>query len=324
MKLRDLGERSIISRLASITGLPYKDDCSYIDEGDHYILITTDVIRKETHIPDGTDPELAGRFMASINLSDIAAMAGVPQYFMTAYSLDPDLDMDYVESIERGMMSVLRKYSVDFIGGDMKEGDDLTLTGIAIGRQTKKLTRKRSDIAKGQMVGYTNRIGRAASGYIFYKSGYDRKRGIFMLLGVEPRITEAIKMSEYGAKFMMDLSDGLYSSLDQMKQDYGVGFRIVRDEIVFDESVSKASEISGSDVYDISANYGGDYEILFTVDESDYKDFQAAMDSEHIEVHFIGETWEGDNIIFDGRSWHRIVGRGYEHFSEKPKLGRIE
>ncbi|MCY0852378.1 thiamine-phosphate kinase [Thermoplasma acidophilum] len=323
MKLKYIGERSIISKLASITGLPYKDDCSWVDEGDHYLLITTDSIRKETHLPDGTDPHLAGRFMASINLSDIAAMAGHPISFMTAYSVSPDLDMEYLEAIEEGMMSVLRKYSVDFIGGDLKEGDDLTLVGIAIGRQTKKLTRKRSDIAKGQMVGYTNRIGRAASGYIFYKSGYDRKRGLSMLLGVEPRISEAIKMSEYGARFMMDLSDGLYASLDQMKQDYGVGFRIVRDEIAYDDSVNKASEISGSDVYDIAGNYGGDYEILFSVDEANYKDFQAAMDSEHIEVHFIGETWNGDNIMFDGNAWHPIIGRGYEHFSEKPKLGRI-
>ncbi len=233
MKLGDLGERKIISVLSNITGLPYKDDCSFIDNGDSYFLLTTDVIGQKTHMPKGSDPYLIGQFFASINLSDIAAMAGKPLAFMTAYSISPDTEMDFLEDLEQGMMKTLKRYNTDFIGGDLKEGDDITLTGIAIGTQTKKLTRKRSDIAEKQMVGYTNDLGRAASGYIFYN------------------------------------------------------------------------------------------EILFSIDEKDYKDFSSAMESEHINVNFIGETWKGDNIIFDGESWSEIEDRGYEHFRPSPHMGKI-
>ncbi|MGC8609264.1 MAG: AIR synthase-related protein, partial [Thermoplasmata archaeon] len=174
-----------------------------------------------------------------------------------------------------------------------------------------------------QMVGFTNSLGRAASGYIFYKSGYRSKMGIEMMLGVRPRIREAQIMSEYGAKFMMDLSDGLFASLSQMKHDYGTGFRIIRDEIKYDRNVQKASEISEADIYEIAAGYGGDYEILFSIDEKDYKNFEAAMETEHINVNFIGETWKGDNIIFDGESWSKIEEKGYEHFRPSPRIGRI-
>ncbi len=323
MKLGDLGERKIINMLSGITGLQYKDDCSFIDNGDNYFLITTDVIGQKTHMPKGSDPQLIGQFFASINLSDIAAMAGKPLAFMTAYSISPDIEMDFLERMEQGMVKILKRYDTDFIGGDLKEGDDITLTGIAIGTQTKKLTRKRSDIAEKQMVGYTNDLGRVASGYIFYKSGYMTKMGIEMMLGISPRIREAQIMSEYGAKFMMDLSDGLFASLSQMKNDYGVGFRIIRDEIKYDKNVEKASEISEAGIYDIAAGYGGDYEILFSIDEKDYKDFASAMESEHINVNFIGETWKGDNIIFDGDSWSKIEDRGYEHFRPSPQMGKI-
>ncbi|MGC8609263.1 MAG: AIR synthase related protein, partial [Thermoplasmata archaeon] len=149
MKLKDLGERKIIDILSNITALSYKDDCSFIDNGDSYFLLTTDVIGEKTHMPKGADPYLIGQFFASINLSDIAAMAGKPVAFMTAYSLSPETEMDFLESLERGMVNVLKEYDTDFIGGDLKEGCDKSLTGIAIGEQTKKLTRKRSDIAEG-------------------------------------------------------------------------------------------------------------------------------------------------------------------------------
>nr|WP_010917260.1 thiamine-phosphate kinase [Thermoplasma volcanium] len=266
---------------------------------------------------------MIGKFFASINLSDVAAMAGIPISFMTAYSISPEIEISFLEDIESGIMKVLKMYDVDFIGGDLKEGMDLILTGIAIGKQKKTLTRKRSDIGRKQMVAYTNKLGRAASGYIFYKSGYDSVEGINMMLGITPRLEEARIISEYGAKFMMDLSDGLYSSLNQMKADYGVGFKIVEDEVVYDDSARKAAEISGASVYDIACGYGGDYELLFTVPEENYRDFAQAMESNNIEVHFIGETWEGENIVFDGKTWTKMKDEGYEHFRPKPQLGEI-
>jgi thiamine-monophosphate kinase len=83
-------------------------------------------------------------------------------------------------------------------------------------------------------------MGRAASGYIFYRTGYRPDLGINMMLGISARIREAQIMSEYGAKFMMDLSDGVFASISQMKSDYGIGFKIVENELKPDRNVAKA------------------------------------------------------------------------------------
>lgn len=319
-----MGERQIINNIFKGFEMKQeKDDCALIDLGEDYLLLTTDIIRETTHIPAGAKPRQIGRFAANINLSDIAGMAGVPLGMLVSYLVDPNADETYFKEIVGGIHDSLKIHNAEILGGDTKEGKELVISGTAVGRQKKELTRKRSEIARGQILGVTNNLGRAASGYIFYRSGYQKSRGIDLMLNITPRIREAQIISEHGGKFMMDLSDGIYSSISQMSSDYGVGFRIVEDELPVDPNVKKASDISGASFTDIMCSYGGDYELLFTIDNDNYKDFMAAMESEKINVNFIGDVWNGDNIIYNGSHWTKITHSGYEHFHAKPVLGSL-
>jgi thiamine-monophosphate kinase len=314
-KLKELGEREIIDRLRKRFRLKSpQDDCALIEDGDSYLMITTDVMNFKTHIPKGSTPELAGTYFANSNLSDIAAMAGKPEYFMTAYSLNPSTDYEFLEKFESGVIRSLKRYDCDFAGGDLKEGEGLTMTGIATGRQKKNLTRRRSDISADQIIGVTNTLGRSGAGYVFYEHKYRVPSALKMMLDISPRIREAQIISEHGGKFMMDLSDGLASSMRQMKNDYGVGFRIVQEEIPVAREVAKAVSLSGRPESDFTLGFGGDYELLFSIDNRNYGDFMIAMESEKIAVSFIGEAWNGENIVYDGSSWIDLKQHGYEHF----------
>lgn len=324
MKLRDIGERGIIEGIFRDHGIRgEKDDCALVEQGDDYIMLSTDILREKTHIPMGAKPRQVGRFAANMNLSDIAAMAGEPIGMLTSYLINPEAEESYFKEIVAGVNAALKAQNAEILGGDTKEGDELVISGTAVGRQSKKLTRKRSDIAKGQIVGVTNVLGRAASGYVFYRSGYLKNAGIDLMLNFSPRIREAKIISEFGGKFMMDLSDGLYSSISQMKLDYGLGFRIVEDELPPDRNVKKASDISGATFTDLMCAYGGDYELLFSVENSNYRNFMDAMESEKIKVSFIGDVWDGDNIMYNGSHWSKISDRGYEHFQGKPRIGKF-
>ncbi|HKJ96185.1 MAG TPA: AIR synthase related protein, partial [Thermoplasmataceae archaeon] len=98
MKLKDIGERRIIDRLMSMHSKQVpKDDCALIEDGEDYLLLSTDVITPLTHAPKGASPEQIGSFFANINLSDIAGMAGEPIGFMSAYSASPDTDIEFFE-----------------------------------------------------------------------------------------------------------------------------------------------------------------------------------------------------------------------------------
>lgn len=315
IRLKDLGEREIIERLRKkFKFTSPKDDCALVDDGDNYLMLSTDSINFKTHIPKGTRPELAGSYFVKSNISDIAAMAGIPLTFLSAYSLNPNTDYEFLERFESGMVRALKEYDCEFSGGDLKEGEGLTMTGIVLGRQKKTLTRKRSDITADQVIGVTNSLGKSAAGYIFYKHNYRKQAAIKLMLDIKARTREAQIISEHGGRFMMDLSDGLASSMRQMKNDYGIGFRIVQEEVPLSAEVAKASELSGKSEIDLALGFGGDFELFFSIDNTSYRDFRSAMESEKIGVSFIGDAWKGDNIIYDGSSWKDIGLHGYEHF----------
>ena len=54
VKLKDIGEREIIDRLRKTFKFTApQDDCSLIDNGRSYLMITTDSINFKTHVPSG-------------------------------------------------------------------------------------------------------------------------------------------------------------------------------------------------------------------------------------------------------------------------------
>jgi thiamine-monophosphate kinase len=319
VKLKDIGERNLIHGIFKDFKISQqKDDCAIIDNGDEVLLLSTDIIRESTHIPKGAKPRQIGKFAANINLSDIAAMAGQPVGMLVSYLLSPEMEEAKFREIVSGVNDALKAFDAEILGGDTKEGEETVISGTVLGKQQKSIVRRRADISKGQILGVTHNLGRAASGYLFQKHGYQKSRATDLILDITPRIREAQAISRNGGKFMMDLSDGLFSSISQMKDDYGLGFRIVEDELPSDRNVKKASDLSGISATEIMGGFGGEYELLFTVENQHYKSFMEAMESEGVKVSFIGDVWEGKNIIYNGKNWADITNRGYEHFSKRP------
>lgn len=324
LKLKDVGERNLIRQISErfMKG-GASNDCAVIESGREYILLSSDLASTHTNIPRGAPPLLIGEFAASINLSDIAAMAGIPLGMIVSLSVSPELEDSYIYRIMEGIERKLRLYDAEILGGDTKEGPALSITGTAVGKQKRSSTLFRSNVRKGQLLCVTGKLGRAASGYVFQKTQYNRSAGIEMMMDITPRIREAQIIAEHGGKFMTDLSDGLFSALSQMKADLSIGAKVVEDEIPVHQSVRKAAELSGAARLALSSNFGGDYELLFTIDNSSYADFKSAMESEKISVSYIGETWDGDNILFNGENWSPIKMKGYEHFTEMPEIGNF-
>ncbi len=317
MNARNKGEREIINKIFENAGIyAPKDDCSIIPGKNRHKLLTTDSITLRTHIPEGVSAFDAGVFFVNINLSDIAAMAAEPEVFMASFVIRDDMSEEYISEFAKGMRSALDKFKVQYIGGDTKSGDDNVFTGFCMGEQIKDRIRKRSDIGKDQIVCVTNSIGRVGAAFLNYKHGVDLKNST-EIVRIEPRIHEAIELSKHGARFMMDISDGLFGSISQMKDDYGIGFRIVQSELPLHPSVFKASERYGISALEIGCNIGGDYELLFTIENENFGDFSKQINELGIQVSYIGTTWDGENMIFDGEMWSKIDKKGWDNFSKE-------
>src|SRR5204863_8362413 len=99
----EIGERALIrhlrSRIPSDPGVivGVGDDAAAVETGT-LTLVTTDVLVEGIHFRrDWSPPRLLGRKALSVNLSDIAAMAGLARFATVSLCLPPDVPLAFVD-----------------------------------------------------------------------------------------------------------------------------------------------------------------------------------------------------------------------------------
>ncbi len=307
-RLGDIGERKAVDIIRGLYGYgwPYEDSF-FFPSGNRYVLVTTDSITGSRHVPQGASPERVGYFLAAVNLSDIAAMAGRPLYLLTSLILPRGTTIDYLKGLERGIGRCLDRYGARMAGGDLKEGP-LALTGIAIGEVEKGRMLRRDSMHCGDLLCVTGRLGRNAAAYYMWK-GTGQGRWAEAVLRIEPRIPEARLLARLGATSATDLSDGVYSSIAQLGGSSGRGFEIKYDSLPVDRLALKVGRSLGIGIEELALNFGGEYELLFTIPRDRYGEARKRLD-----ITCIGRVTKGSNILIkDGRRT-RINDAGYEHF----------
>jgi thiamine-monophosphate kinase len=313
MEIGKIGERKLIEMIRGEYSYAWSNsDSAYFDAGKKRILITNDSITKSTHMPEGADPDDFGYFFAAINLSDIAAMGGTPKYFMSSLILPSSLDSKYVLALERGIRRCLNRYDVKMIGGDTKKGRELALTGIAIGEVDKSTMMHRLRMNAGEALCVTGDLGKNAAGYQGWKAG--SKDGAKMLLAVEPRIKEGKFLSKNGVKAAMDLSDGVYSVIHQLRSATGLGFEIFYDKIPVSPEALSASRRYGTSIEQLCLNFGGEYELVFSVKESALEKLRKDAHSRGIKITKMGRIIHGKSVLIKDSKRINISKYGYEHF----------
>ena len=111
LTVKDLGEQGLLPILqkycpAEIIG----DDGAILCLKDGYsLVVTTDVLVNNVHFSDlTTSPEDVGWRAAAANLSDLAAMGAEPLGITVGLALTPDLAIDWLEGLYRGLSSCLQ------------------------------------------------------------------------------------------------------------------------------------------------------------------------------------------------------------------------
>ncbi|MCX8173548.1 MAG: thiamine-phosphate kinase [Thermoplasmata archaeon] len=322
MKLEQMGERGIIRKLGEIFGeRAIEDDCAILHVGgSYYMLFTTDTVNQKEHIPFTATPWQIGYYACAVNLSDIAAKGGEPQGLLFATTYPKEMDMECVLEIARGMADCAGMYGAAVLGGDTKEGENLTIAGVGIGRVHRSMLMRRRGAKPGDAVYITGTVGRGGTAFVKLQHGYEQKNATKELLEITPRITLARQIARLGVvTSAIDTSDGMAAALQQLGELNSVGFQIVWDEKfpVYPDALRVASKF-GIDPSDFIF-YGGDYEILFTIDGSFSDEFEKKARKKKFPVTRIGRVTQGKSIALkqaNGRTLD-LTRYGYEHFHRK-------
>ena len=335
MKVQALGEFGLIDLLAEmISGAqdkgarPYKklligigDDAAAWKGEPGTQLVTTDSLFQDVHFRLETTPwyELGWKSLA-VNLSDIAAMGGVPEYAVISLGLPPDTEVEDVKSMYQGMLDLARKYGVALIGGDTCRAPLVSITVTVLGSARDKDGRvlTRSAARPGDKIAVTGALGGAAAGMemldkklkLAAESSSQLRRAF---LQPEPRVAEGQSMVKLGVRAAIDISDGLMADLKHICDASKVAARVEADKVPVAPAV-KAHFAERA--LDLAMGGGEDYELLFTASGEVIDKVKAELSCP---VTIIGEILAGepgDILMVDAGGKPVSPGKaGWEHFN---------
>jgi len=301
----------MIGKIRRCSGLGPGDDAACIDADGVKIVIATDIVTKERHMPRGMTMEQFGWTAAAVNFSDIASMGAAPLGILAAVSLPPETDEGVFYDIMEGMDQCAEFCGTEVIGGDTKSGP-VSVCGTALGIcRNPPLTR--SGAEPGDIVAVTGTLGSAGAGWYAALNDIDEKDAISSVMLPIPRVKEGLFLSENMiATSCMDISDGLSTTASAVCRSSNVGMDIMWESLPRGTGVGTVAKKLGISEKGLMLDSGGEYELLFTF----RKEYLDTLHSSDIDFSVIGIVTSGDSayLIENGRK-ERMENRGYEHFT---------
>jgi len=320
-----IGKRAVCRRSEIVTGIG--DDCAVLDAGeDMRFLVTTDMLVEGTHFLRGkiTAQQLGYKSLA-VNLSDIAAMGGVPFAAFLALGLTADLDEIFLDGFVDGLLECAGQHDVDLAGGDTvaPPGEVVTcLTVIGKAPASAILTRAGARPGDRIMLGGPVGDSRAGLHLVLGESAGDlaadeRRRLLDAHLQPRPQVALGRLLSErHMASAAIDVSDGVAQDLSHICKASGTGAELDCGELPLSDAARKLAAAAGEDAVDWGLGGGEDFVLLFTVEDGSEREVIDACRSElGIEVRAVGQITERLGIRIK-RDEHWTEGRidGYDHF----------
>lgn len=335
-EISSLGEFGLIEHLtknielqnaSSILGVG--DDAAVIDQFGKQTVITTDLLVEGVHFDLMYTPlKHLGYKSVIVNLSDIYAMNAIPTQIILSIGFSNRFSLEALTEFYDGVYAACEKYGVDLVGGDTTSSQKGFIISVtAIGEVAPDKYVKRSTAQKGDLLCVSGDLGAAYVGLLFL----EREKKIFMespgvqpdlegesyvigkLLKPEARkdIVEFFAAKEITPTSMMDISDGLSSEILHICKDSNLGCVLYEEKIPVSEEMKKAAFKFEIDPTACALSGGEDYELLFTVSQSDYD--KLVLHEQISVVGYMTEPEQGAHIITKGGGKHVITAQGWNH-----------
>jgi thiamine-monophosphate kinase len=264
-------ENRIFNHTTSMLGIG--DDCSVQEIGDkQYLLNTTDLMLEDVHFLRSkiTASDLGGK-LVEVNVSDIAAMGGVPTSAFFSAALPSDFTRDDCRQLIKGLNEKLREYAIDLLGGDTTHSSEKIVLNLHVqGLVAKDHIKLRSTAKVGDIVCLTGIVGDSAIGleYIKNQSLENANKHYFLKQHHSPKahLREGIWLGKHSeVHAMMDVSDGVFQDIQKMTSASQVGAEIHFDKYPFSKKGQEFFLGLSKEKYYSLINGGEDYCLLLTV-----------------------------------------------------------
>jgi thiamine-monophosphate kinase len=351
--LAALGEFGLISRIAAgvfthesvLTGIG--DDAAVTELSTGMQLLTsTDMLLEDVHFRRiWHDPYRLGRKSLAVNISDIAAMGGIPRWALLSLAIPSDLPLDFVDDFIRGFLAMASESGVALIGGDTcSSRSGLVVSVTVMGEQRPERIVRRSGALPDDDIWVTGSLGDAALGLKLLESGFGSAQPpgntlaincspaphsslsgvegddylLSRLLDPTPRVAAALALAEAGlVTSMIDVSDGILADYGHIAEQSGVGGRLRLDALPLSSAFRRHTADFPAIPFKLALSGGEDYELCFTATRSDREKIVDCVKKCGIAVTRIGivTSSPGVTVVTPDGTPYSAQTKGFNHFT---------
>lgn len=342
MNLGQLGEFGLIARFRS--HLKYRspklkigigDDCAvYHYDADKYLLLTTDALLENVHFRlNLITPKQLGRKAMSVNISDVAAMGGIPKLALVSLGIPKNTSVRFLDDFYKGIDQICRAHQIELCGGDTVSSPRHLMINITLlGEVKKNRLFTRSGARPGDKILVTGTLGDSALGLKILKNSRKnwigslkaRKWLINQHLDPTPRTREALLLSRSKLRVtsMIDISDGLIQDLHHICQASKVGAIVHESKLPLSPALVQIGRDNRLKYNKLALDGGEDYELLFTLNPHDVNKLIRLFNRSSSPLTVIGEIQSRSSGITlarkNGRRKKITEPMGFNHFKINP------
>ncbi len=335
--LDHLGEFGLIAHITKAVELTEKstvkgigDDAAVLNFSGSQVLVSTDLLLEGIHFDLRYVPlKHLGYKAVQVNLSDIYAMNGMASQITFSIGLSSKFPLEAVEELYAGALLACKKYNVDLVGGDTSaSAQGLVISVTSIGYAKVEDIVYRSGAKEGDLVCVSGDLGGAYVGLQLL----EREKRIFL---ENPNIQPDLEGKDYIVErqlkpearrdivqllaslaikptAMIDVSDGLASEIIHICNASGTGCRLYEEKIPIDPMAYDTAREFALDPTVCALNGGEDYELLFTISQTDYD--KLAGEADISVIGHITEKEAGCELISKSGNVHPIKAQGWNAF----------
>ncbi|PWL27338.1 MAG: thiamine-phosphate kinase [Fluviicola sp. XM-24bin1] len=340
-EIDQLGEFGLIEHLTSNVNIHHAstlkgigDDAAVLALNDDEVqLVSTDSMVEGVHFNLMYTPlKHLGYKLVATNVSDICAMNGKAEQITVSLAVSNRFPIEALEELYDGIKAACNVYKVDLVGGDTTSSlSGLMLSITVIGRAKKEEVTYRNGAKEHDLVVVSGDLGGAYMGL----QVLEREKEVFnanpniqpdldghdyiMERQLKPEarvdVIQFLKELDVVPTSMIDISDGLASELMHICSQSNTGCRVYDEKIPIDGKTSMTAIDFNLDPITCALNGGEDYELLFTVKQSD---FDKIKGNPHMTViGHITDASEGLYYVDKNGSMVELQAQGWNHFDKE-------
>lgn len=322
-----LTETIKIHHVSTIKGVG--DDAAVIKpDRKKVMLVSKDLLIEGVHFDLVYTPlKHLGYKAATVNISDIAAMNGKAEQLLVGIGVSSRFSVEAINEIYDGIKMACNKYQVDLVGGDTTSSlSGLFISVTVIGSADEKSVCYRKGAKPNDLLCVSGDLGAAYLGLLIL----EREKRAFLAnpnlqpdlsgndyllerqLKPEPRTDIVTLLAEKNIlpTSMIDISDGLASESLHLCKESKTGCVIYEEKIPIDQTTYDLAKEFGLVPSITALNGGEDYELLFTVSQTD---FDKIKDLKEITIiGYMTNPSEGKQLITNDNQSIELKAQGWD------------